>query len=464
MLVYHSNAATTVGEDDPRQEKGTSDCMHYKVCVPKARITPWKFAAGLCLLSASLALAEDLPHPTPVISFAMPDEVDAPVDPDLNEIAVFDDYSWRAFIAINWPAKMGLRGVPDETKKIGDFANPGAKVVWGTWKADYELMQPEGLEPTEWSRFDGFTPCRDLPFEGSGHTMVLGSFSSFRDFNQAGNGRFGSPLVAQNQTYIRFEVRLNQVEFDFIRDRQLYRKSKLPGAGDPKLRFPNHCVAVKAAWKIIKEDELPAAQGRYYLVDAMVLDPVANTCKMQKMGLIGLHIVQKTPRRPQWVWSSFEHIDNVPESGASPSRERNFSLNNLSRPQTLEPSTPPPPISKSNPPLDHPQAMQVIRSKKIADSTRKTNEAYQQLLRGTVWENYQLVVTQWPKFPQPEEENGAPFPGQFTGPDPMTNIANTTMETYFQKSASTSCMTCHDAARRQGTDFVWFLRLRAPSE
>jgi hypothetical protein len=359
---------------------------------------------------------------------------------------------------------MGARGVPDETKKIGDFANPGAKVVWGTWKADYELMQPEGSEPTEWSRFDGFTPCRDLPFEGSGHTMILGSFSGFPDFNQAGNGRFGSPLVAQNQTYIRFEVRLNQVEFDFIRDQQLYRKSRLPGAGDPKLRFPNHCVAVKAAWKIIKEDELPAAQGRYYLVDAMVLDPVTNTCKMQKLGLIGLHIVQKTPRRPQWVWSSFEHIDNLPESGTTPSVGHHFSLNNPSRPQALEPATPPPPISKSNPPLDHPQAMQVIRSKKIADSTRKTNEAYQQLLKGTVWENYQLVVTQWPKFPQPEEENGAPFPGQFTGPDPMTNIANTTMETYFQKSASTSCMTCHDAARRQGTDFVWFLRLRASGE
>ena len=108
--------------------------------------------------------------------------------------------------------------------------------------------------------------------------------------------------------------------------------------------------------------------------------------------------------------------------------------------------------------------MQVIRSKQIADSTRKTNQDYQTLLKGTVWENYQLVLTKWPKFPQPEEENGAPFPGQFTGPEPMTNIANTAMETYFQKSAATSCMACHDAARRKGTDFVWFLHFRAASQ
>ncbi|MEA3148251.1 MAG: hypothetical protein QOI53_3882 [Verrucomicrobiota bacterium] len=223
-------------------------------------------------------------------------------------------------------------------------------------------------------------------------------------------------------------------------------------------------MAVKAAWKIIKEEELPAAQGRYYLVDAMVLDPVTNTCKMQKMGLVGLHIVQKTPLRPQWVWSSFEHIDNVPEPGATSSPGRLFSFNDSSRPQVPDPAIAPPPISRNNPPLATPRAMQVIRSKQIADSTRKTNQDYQTLLKGTVWENYQLVLTQWPKFPQPEEENGAPFPGQFTGPEPMTNIANTAMETYFQKSAATSCMACHDAARRKGTDFVWFLHFRAAGQ
>ena len=46
----------------------------------------------------------------------------------------------------------------------------------------------------------------------------------------------------------------------------------------------------------------------------------------------------------------------------------------------------------------------------------------------------------------------------------MTNLANTAMETYFQKSAATSCMACHDAARRKGTDFVWFLHFRAAGQ
>jgi hypothetical protein len=420
-----------------------------------------KFAAVLCLISANFARSEDLPHPNPTIGFEMPGEVDAPVDPDLNEIAVFDDYSWRAFIALNWPTKPGLRGVPDETKRIGDLSDPDGKVVWQTWKADYELSEPVGGDPAEWSPRSGSTPNRDLPSEGLGSRLVLGSFSDFRDFNQAGNGRFGGPLVAQNHTYVRFEVRLNQAEFSFIQNQRLDRPVRLPTGDGPGNRFPNNCVGVKAAWKIIKQDEVSAAQGRYYMVDALVFDPATNAFRLQKVGLVGLHIVQKTAMRPQWVWSSFEHIDNVPEPGATPSPRRLYSFNDLSRPQVLYPATPPPPISKTNPPLDNPKVMQVIRAKKIAESTRETNDAYHALLKGSVWENYELVMTQWPKFPEPEGENGAPFPGEFTGPDPMTNIANTTMETYFQKSASTSCMACHDVARRKGSDFVWFLQLHS---
>ena len=109
---------------------------------------------GSCLLAVAIfwiieksVSGEVLPHPIPVVSSAMPGEVDAPVGPEADQIAIFDDYSWRAFIALNWPATPGFRGVPDETKKIGDFSDPDTKVVWGTWKADYELFQREEAEP-----------------------------------------------------------------------------------------------------------------------------------------------------------------------------------------------------------------------------------------------------------------------------------------------------------------------------
>jgi hypothetical protein len=78
--------------------------MHRSLALPTL--------AGICLLSPIFARGEDLPHPAPVISFAMPEEVDAPVDPDENAIAVFDDFSWREFIAIKTPPPkwFGRRG------------------------------------------------------------------------------------------------------------------------------------------------------------------------------------------------------------------------------------------------------------------------------------------------------------------------------------------------------------------
>ena len=39
-------------------------------------------------------------------------------------------------------------------------------------------------------------------------------------------------------------------------------------------------------------------------------------CARTTVGLIGLHIAQKTPSRPQWIWSSFEQDDTVPPKWA----------------------------------------------------------------------------------------------------------------------------------------------------
>ena len=38
------------------------------------------------------------------------------------------------------------------------------------------------------------------------------------------------------------------------------------------------------------------------------------------VGLVGLHIVQRTPSRPQWIWSTFEQVDNVPPPDYVPPR------------------------------------------------------------------------------------------------------------------------------------------------
>jgi hypothetical protein len=81
--------------------------------------------------------------------------------PPGNPIAFFDDFSWRIFLALVWPAANGQRGVPDNSKT---FQN-GVPLVFQTYKADWESFpngssNPPSPIPTAWSSFAGAqNPC-----------------------------------------------------------------------------------------------------------------------------------------------------------------------------------------------------------------------------------------------------------------------------------------------------------------
>jgi hypothetical protein len=61
---------------------------------------------------------------------------------------------------------------------------------------------------------------------------------------------------------------------------------------------------------------------------------------------------------------------------------------------------------------------------------KDVNDHWGRLVKGTVWENYMLVGTQW-RMPQTRESK------------PQI-LANTTMESYKQETSS--CITCHRSA------------------
>ena len=95
------------------------------------------FRHSLCLAFFSLCAAI-MPTkatgqvPTPVItSSTVPSDVAIPAGFTDNPIAFFDDYSWRTFIAMIWPAKTGQRGQPDTSQTI-DGTGPR---VFDTYKS-----------------------------------------------------------------------------------------------------------------------------------------------------------------------------------------------------------------------------------------------------------------------------------------------------------------------------------------
>ena len=95
---------------------------------------------ALILLLASLAalgslgpvVAEEV---TPLVApFPIEDVPSTPVDP----FPGFDNFAWRAFIALNWPSLTdpGDRGLADRSKVLGD---PGPR-VWETFKSRFETV------------------------------------------------------------------------------------------------------------------------------------------------------------------------------------------------------------------------------------------------------------------------------------------------------------------------------------
>ena len=384
---------------------------------------------------------------------------------DVDAFPAVDNFAWRAFIALNWPSLTdpAHRGVPERAKTLGD---PGPR-VWETFKARYELFQvgPDGspIAPKPWATYDAANPCGP---NVNGRAKTLATFEPFMDFNQFGSspGVAANPLVAQNRTYTRYETRLNEAQYSTLSG--FSQGQNLPDYHNP-LRMPAGSIAVKAAWRLLTVADTPAVRARYYVVENANVVDVAKTlaarrvvCSKNDVALVGLHIVIRTPLRPQGLWATFEHVDNVPPARAGEPDARNanapYSYFDASKPMLgLWPQFGSPgtfPVSIDQPPKINPEPMQVVRRNPIHRSTMVMNRTYWALLgiKGTVWEHYMLVAIQWPTRAQPIDphNDGAYFPeGR------KESLVNTTIETYFQDPRS-SCMSCHQGFNALGRDFV----------
>jgi hypothetical protein len=282
------------------------------------------FVAGVTLAAVWATGPASAEQITPLVS---PDRIEDVPSTRVDPFPDFDNFAWRAFIALNWPARLDAeRGIPDRSKSLGD---PGAR-VWETFKSRYELFEvgPNGrpAATAPWESYGGRNPC------GVGvdnHTKTIASFVPFAEFNQASftPGVFANPLIAQNGAYTRYETRVNEPEFSTLATNGWSRAKNLPDEKHPA-RIPVGAIAVKAAWRPLTSADTPALRARYYVAkDAQIVD-VAKTlaakhvvCSKSDLALVGFHIAVKTQYRPQWLWSTFEHVDNVPPVGAGGARE-----------------------------------------------------------------------------------------------------------------------------------------------
>jgi hypothetical protein len=409
-----------------------------------------------------------------------------------------DHFSWLSFIALNWPSNTATCE-PDTSQSILTGKGP---TVWETFLLDNQVFVAPGSKPVAWcaqssledqlaalpeharaaARKSGVT--RSLVQLGKAHhpevpRIAAGTGNDERGIQQV----VGGVLVDQNGRFARYEVRMNQDEYNYLTTNNLWNKAGQKGA---TFNFPlgpdtaNLCagkscgptgaVEIKAAWKVLGKGDDPS---RFYTIQAIVFNDDSSPTPQPSpgknpvtLGLVGMHIVHKTvSQQKNWIWSTFEQVDNVTTS-----------FNNKNCPQTPVYSAKAPKVpcttaccvpnvptaakrngtyvelDASGNPLNKPA--QVVRVASIEPVAQYLNGYFQNLLKGSVWANYQLVSTQWVD---------AEIGNQTHQPSPAY-LANTTIETYnqgpvkptagpnpypspkynpFTRTVSSSCIMCH---------------------
>jgi hypothetical protein len=388
----------------------------------------------------------------------------------------FDFYSWRTFIAMNSPA--------DGTRI--DKSQPNMRTKWedpSNFKQLLDVMLPANMQPPTWPPDKpGMDAERErlMPPECSALHKQMPDRMVVKMIEESFNEPFKTgPLIDQQGHYAIFDILMNQTMFKYIMDNHLNTKAGQAGAAGLVVDFPPGdnsksalgAFMLKVSWKILVPAEINA--GNFHMVDALVLMPpgkpnVKRPCLLQTLGLIGFHAVHKTVSRPQWIWTSFEHKQNVPDRDEVSTRRFNgpynfFSVNCKDNNCPLENATPPFPWDP-DPALqlrfreEVSFKSQIVRETPLTHAAKNMNTIFHSILKGTVWENYILISTQWPSSfsctklrspnaPDPKNDF-IRQPDMNCSPAP-TYMANSTLETYSQgdiPQASSSCIGCHGNA------------------
>lgn len=455
-----------------------------------------KFFA-LVVMAASLLLSSALPPadqeaappraaPSPQVHYSCEIPYDATFadSADFDRQEAFDIFSWNSFIALNWPADTSSEGAPPCNLKNGVARDCGKPLprgdygptVWETYKSDAEVFRGDekgAVEPIGWNcPLEPLPGCDSLDARDAAEAgipslrMIIKDANQAHEFVQAGTM---APLIDQNGSFVRYEMRMNRDEFDFIDQRKLWDSNNFKGDVDfqPVGSNANKTVGpmeVKAAWKVLTDKD---DRERFHARTVEIAWPNPEKkgkylCKQYTMGLVGLHIAHKTQNAPQWVWSTFEHVDNY--KGANPS---------FADPDCPESKCPPNVVPKApeagwngDPRLRYSPPIQVAvlpgSAATIPHGSVTINDEVRQKLAGmgSVWQYYELVSTQWPSVPyingKPAEVlDKATLINQGAGQIPHL-LANTTMETYLmgpnEQINTSSCMACHNKARIASTD------------
>ena len=213
-------------------------------------------------------------------------------------------FAWLEFIALSAIVDDSMRGSPGGSFADSGF-DPAATLVWETYQHRSELFPYNAggaVEPQPWNA----TPLYVFSGSSGAYIPPFDNFNNLDEASQIGQNTIFFPYDGgDGDAQLLFQAKVNKVESDYVREMVMN-----PSATQGGINLPDNVIEVKSAW--IALDAIPESERyRYHTSEVIIYtgdddNPVATT---ETRALLGLHIIQKTPNYPAFIFATFEHTD-----------------------------------------------------------------------------------------------------------------------------------------------------------
>lgn len=381
------------------------------------------------------------------------------------EQRVMDIFSWDSFLAINWPySYVGPQRQegPQDGRRRGPWVAGSSMsrdnaytTLWSTWLTGPELRGWLAAQARGAARAGD---AAALPRERAVGWRCEGACLE-DELSGKGLGPAGATLWDRNGEAVHYEIRVNRSWLDTAaRAYAAGRKSMSFEHGQCSELYAGDqfsfegAVELKLAWKVLGAGDI---RERFYTMRDVALP---GTKRRVDLGLVGLHITHKSKTQSAWIWSSFEHVDNVRANELGDQGMSTPSFNDPECTSCCANSMP----SRDNDAGDdagddtgddsRPAPTQLTRLEPIDASTEALNREVRAWFaaQGSVWQHYELIGTQYQR-----RGSGEIAPAQ---------VRNTVIEPYLVKRTAcmtqrpptevSSCLGCHQAAGSKDFSFI----------
>jgi hypothetical protein len=279
-------------------------------------------------------------------------------------------FAWQEFIALNWPAgqqngKPNQRDMPSLKYRFGDPAYTGP-TTWQTFRGKVEIfpgngnvMPPPGYPGPNGDASFGYDALPRYNYAvpvtpaDPGQANDPTPWVNLDETDQISLNNMYAGVVAPGSSpgnsapqLIRFLAKANRSQYVYVASNSspsdpskqwwnsippdvvvntkayLVKNQASPPAGSKTLvSLPNGTIEIKAGWRPLNPSE--AASGRFHTQTVRFYeDPLgtglAYTYRNAVWGLVALHIIQKTPSAPYFIYATFEQADNIMTADGKP--------------------------------------------------------------------------------------------------------------------------------------------------